>query len=735
MFYTCTVFDRPAWENDHSKMDNLIRVGIDIGGTFTDFVIFHPQTSQIETFKLLSTPNNPANAVLRGLNEIIRRSGELASEPTAHLFSLYVVHGSTVATNALLERKGAVTALVATRGFRDILEIGRQNRPVLYDLSVSPPTPLVPASLRFEVDERVGSEAQVIKPLDPFEVENLVTALRSTQAESIAVCLLFSFLHPDHEQQIGKRLREAGWPVSLSSEILPEFREFERASTTTVNAYVTPILNRYLSSLEDVLLEENAGDLPHISLQVMQSNGGQIGISEARHNGVRCILSGPAGGIVGALRVAEPALLSPSDRQRPVLKDREPIRIITFDMGGTSTDVSLVDGKPQITTESIIGGCPIRVPVLDIHTIGAGGGSIASVDAGGALRVGPQSAGANPGPACYELCPPEESQPTVTDANLVLGRMIPEAFLGGKMHLSPERALSVLSRLGERLGLDAVYAALGVIDVVNAHMERALRLISVERGYDPSGGDGQSPFTLLSFGGAGGLHAADLARRLLIPRLLIPPMASTLSAYGMLAADVVKDYTQTVMLPGVVKNKEIASALAPIIRRGCQEVEREGIPPDRLVIEPSLDMRYAGQSYELSVPWPVDAYDTYSYKDAFHAIHRRVYGYDRLDASMEITNLRVRTTGKIAPPPIPAYPFEGENPASAYLETRPVFLREQTDGEAQWRPIPFYRFEDLRPGNKIFGPAEVIREDTAILLGTGDAGELDQYLNLIVYLD
>ena len=417
-----------------------LRIGIDIGGTFTDFVIHDPAAGTIRTFKLLSTPADPAMAVLEGLRQI----QEQAASP-----DLSIIHGSTVATNALLERKGAAIALVTTRGFGDVLQIGRQNRPFLYDLFADPLPSLVPAGLRFEVDERVDHEGQVLKELDVREVDEVVKQVMYTGVKSVAVCLLFSFLHPEHEQRIAEKLRAEGSLVSCSSEILPEYREYERMSTTAVNAYVSPILEGYLGRLE---AELPAG----MRLRVMQSNGGAISLEEARRFGVRCILSGPAGGVVGCEHVARHAISGDSAAQ-----------VITFDMGGTSTDVSLIDGKPLITTEARVSGCPIGNPMLDIHTIGAGGGSIARVDAGGALRVGPESAGATPGPACYGR---GGDMPTVTDANLVTGRLQAEYFLGGQMPLEPARAQAALARLGTQLGLSPVQAALGVIQVANAHM-------------------------------------------------------------------------------------------------------------------------------------------------------------------------------------------------------------------------------------------------------------------------
>ncbi|MEW6093730.1 MAG: hydantoinase/oxoprolinase family protein, partial [Chloroflexota bacterium] len=642
-----------------------LRIGIDIGGTFTDFVVYDPASGQLRTFKLLSTPHDPAEVVLMGLARIFEQHGAPLTTPGSQLAT--VIHGSTVATNALLERKGAATALVTTRGFRDVLQIGRQNRPALYDFFADPPTPLVPSELRFEVDERVDHEGNILQALEDAEVEELIEKLKTKNIKSIAVCLLFSFLRPEHEQRIGEELRNAGFLVSLSSEIIPEYREYERTSTTVVNAYVSPVMDQYLTQLENNLSPLLSGEGPGVRLRVMQSNGGSISPAQARREAVRCILSGPAGGVVGCEYVASALTSQPPLRSTPVgLPEGEGgLKVITFDMGGTSTDVSLIDSQPQITTEAVVGGCPIRAPLLDIHTIGAGGGSIARVDAGGALRVGPESAGADPGPACYGR---GGNRPTVTDANVVLGRIPPEYFLGGEMPLDFSHAYDALERLGKELNLSAEQAALGVVAVVNAHMERALRVISVERGHDPR------TFTLLSFGGAGGLHAADLARGLGIPRVLVPPLASTLSAFGMLAADVVKDYTLTVMLPGNTPVSELAARLEMLAERGRREVLAEGITAEKIRVERYLDMRYCGQSYELIVPFDE------AVVDKFHQMHHYQYGYANNNAAIEVVNLRVRAVGKVTPPPLVAELEEGAamnlskgpDPGAALLEKRDV---------------------------------------------------------------
>jgi N-methylhydantoinase A len=659
-----------------------LRIGIDIGGTFTDFVIYDPISQQIESFKQLSTPDNPALAVLEGLDRIF--SGRTNKHAT-------IIHGSTVATNALLEYKGARTALVSTAGFKDILQIGRQNRPALYDLTVSLPAPLVPVDLRFEVQERVLHTGEVLQSLDPEQLQTVAADIQASGAEAVAICLLFSFLHPEHEEMIAEKLRAAGYFVSVSSEILPEFREYERCSTTVVNAYVSPVLGKYLTYLEAALR-------PEMRLSVMQSNGGAIQPEEARQAGVRCILSGPAGGVVGCEYIGKST------------NSADPLRLIGFDMGGTSTDVSLIDGTRQITTEAVVSGHPIHLPMLDIHTIGAGGGSIARADAGGALRVGPESTGADPGPACYG----KGEIPTITDANVVLGRLTPELFLGGKMLLDALRSWQAVETLGKELGMQTTQVAQGIIQVANAHMERALRVISVERGWDPRA------FTLLSFGGAGGLHAADLARGLGIPKVLVPPLASTLSAYGMLVADVIKDYSQTVMLPGETPFQEISNLLMGLAQRGTADVLAEGVAEKDVHLEHSLDMRYRGQSYELNIPL------NESFLESFHQQHQATYGYAKPEGVIEIVNLRLRAIGKSTPPPLRPQPVGDPNPHKAFLDTRPVIFHQETI------PTPFYQAERLQAGNRLPGPAVVVRDDTTILLSPTDQAWVDQWGNIVI---
>jgi len=661
-----------------------MRLGIDIGGTFTDFVLFDVETGVIHTYKVLSTPQEPAAAVLKGMQSLL--VGQAAE----------IVHGSTVATNALLEKKGARTALITTSGFRDVLAIGRQVRTELYDFFADRPEPLVPQSLRLEVDERVDHRGEVLQALNQGDIPPLIARLQELEVESVAISLLFSFLNRKHEKALAKALREQGFFVSPSSEILPEFREFERTSTTVINAYVAPIVERYLEELQQKLDVQ--------SFHIMQSNGGLLRAEEARGEAVHTILSGPAGGVVGARYAAQLAGFD---------------HFIGFDMGGTSTDVSLSDGELRTTTEAQVGGYPLRIPVIDIHTVGSGGGSIAVVDPGGALRVGPQSAGADPGPVCYGL---DGDEPTVTDADLILGRLAPDFFLGGTMPLYPgvaEKAMANLARdmdLGPAEGLTAAQrAALGVIEVVNAHMERALRVISVERGYDPE------DFILVSFGGAGGIHAVELARGLGIPRVLIPSGASTLSAFGMLAADAVKDYVQTVMIPGTVTYRELDKRFSPMETQAGADLVQQGIPEGVIQIQRELDVRYIGEGYELSVPF------TPEFLLEFHRLHQSRYGHRSPHLPVEIVNLRLRAVGSVPRPQLPRRLAGNAEAGTAILDRRPVAL-----GEKRVETVPFYLGDRLRSGQVLHGPSMVLYKDTTVFLPDGCRGAVDDYGSLMV---
>jgi len=657
-------------------------IGIDIGGTFTDFVLFDEAANQISTFKILSTPSRPTQAVLQGLKCI-------PSE-----FPRAIIHGSTVATNALLERKGARTAFVTTKGFRDVLRLGRQNRRALYDWFSGGVEPLVSPDLCFELPERIDYQGQVLISLDANHIPALVDFLHTQHVQSVAISFLFSFTNPTHEQDVAQYFRRAGFFVTASHELLPEFREYERASTTVVNAYVSPVLDQYLGELEDTL----GADTFHI----MQSNGGRIQATQARQQGVRSILSGPAGGVVGAVHVAKLAGCA---------------RFITFDMGGTSTDVSLVDGEIETTSEADVGGFPIRVPMIDIHTVGAGGGSLVRVDKGGALRVGPESAGVDPGPVCYGR---GGQVPTVTDANVLLGRLPATGLLGGELPLDIEASSKAMAVLVEQLSLQPTakcseieVAALGIVQVVNAQMERAICVISVERGHDPR------DYVLVSFGGAGGGHACDLARGMGIRRVLIPSSASTLSAYGMLTAHVRVDAVQTIMRSDEPSYEALQQTFVPMIEKSRSDLKAQGVKPDDVEILTELDVRYIGQSYELTVPLST------SYRASFDAQHQQRYGYRQEGASIEIVNLRVRGIGRTTPPSPRRVPFDVSGDAShAVIGTHRLVL---SDGPIS---VPHFSRGRLRPGNEIDGPAVIIQDDTTIVLHVDDHARVDEFANL-----
>ena len=567
-----------------------MRIGIDTGGTFTDFALWDGE--RCLTHKVRSTPADPAQAILQGLGELPQAAG--AAE---------IVHGSTVATNALLERKGARTAFITTAGFEDLLVIGRQNRRELYNFLAAPPSRLAPDELSFGLPERTLYDGSIHQELDPAAAEDLARKLLDLGVESCAVCLLHSYANGAHESGFAEKLR-ACWAaagreppfLSLSHEVLPEYREYERAATTLVNAYVSPLMGRYLGRLSE--------SLGAARLRVLQSNGGSISAAAAGQGAVHTVLSGPAGGVLGAAAVARAAGFE---------------RMISFDMGGTSTDVSLYDGGFTHTTETTLGDFPIRVPMLDIHSVGAGGGSIAWLDSAGALRVGPHSAGAQPGPVCYG----EGEQITVTDANLVLGRIDAARFLGGRMRLDVDRCRQFLERFAEDLGVSALEAARAIVNVANSNMERAIRKVSVERGHDPR------EFSLLSFGGAGAQHACELAERLEIPAVIVPRHAGVLSALGMLVADCVRDYSQSILAQPAV------SAFAGLEARAAEEFSDQGFA--EVVYERHVDLRYRGQSYEITVPW--------AQRETFHDLHRRLYGYDHRGREVQQVTARVKAVG------------------------------------------------------------------------------------------
>jgi N-methylhydantoinase A len=657
-----------------------IRIAIDTGGTFTDCVWL--EDGKIRILKVFSTPDDPSRAIAEALEDIGIHG------------SLTLLHGTTVGTNTLLQRKGGHVALVTTAGFEDVIEIGRQARPKLYDFFFDRVPPLVPRQSRFGVNERTSSDADVLREPSKTELQALLKKVRSTNPEAIAISLLFSFANPKNENEVAKTLRVLNVPLSISHQILPEFREYERTSTVVINAYLQPVMQKYLENLERRALALS----DRVSLFVMQSSGGITALKAAAREPVRTVLSGPAGGVVGAAAMARRSGLE---------------RIISFDMGGTSTDVALVDREARPSSQSEIAGLPVGVPMLDIHTVGAGGGSIVRFDAAGALRVGPESAGADPGPVCYG----RGTQPTVTDANLILGRLRADRFLGGHFTPDLQRARRIVSewlrKHGSRLSLEQFAA--GIIRVVNAAMEKAIRLVSIEHGYDPR------EFALVAFGGAGGLHACELAEALAIPYVIVPALPGALSAFGILVSDVVKDYSRTVLwrtldkLPFVRLDQEFA-----LLRKQAEKDFRVENWLGKIEHRFSVDVRYRGQGYELNIPY------TRGLHDAFRREHERRYGYSYPKREIELVTLRLRATMKQSGTKINIGAKAADVGKSVPAEQAIVAIKGKKTKAA------IYAREFLIPEKKLPGPAIVTEYSATTMIPAGKQFWLDQHGNLIV---
>lgn len=667
-----------------------ITLGVDIGGTFTDFV-----WAEDGALRVLKLPTAPAQeeGFLAGLERLpmgkIRR----------------IVHGTTVATNALLEGKWAATALITTAGFRDVLEIGRQNRPSLYDLFCDRPPPLVPREWRLEVPERLDARGRVIRPLDEEAVRELAAKIKAGGIQAVAVVFLFSFLNPAHERCVEKILREEGIkaPITLSSEVLPEFREYERTSTTVMTAALRPVVEGYLSRLSGALASRGIA----APILVMQSSGGVAGTEEAARVAATLLLSGPAGGVIGARRVGLAAGLSD---------------LITLDMGGTSADVSLIrGGEITLTPEREIAGRPVRLPMVDVHTVGAGGGSIAWIDPGGGLRVGPRSAGAVPGPACYGR---GGTEPTVTDAHLFLGHIPGERPLGGLRVLSQDLAARAIEGVARALGLKPEQAAWGILEVVEATMERAIRVISVERGHDPR------EFALVAFGGAGPLHGASLARKLGIPRVLMPAQAGVLSALGLLSADLVHTFVRSLVVPLDGISPERVNGILSGFRREAEEIlEGEGVPPGARKYLPAADLRYRGQAFELTLSLPdrpLTPEDLESLAEEFHREHERRYGYSVPGEPVELVNLRLTAVGETDKPELPRHPAGG-SVEGALIERRLLYF-----GGEGWREAPVYVRGRLPAGAELRGPAVIEGDESTCLVPPDARAYVDAYGNLIL---
>jgi N-methylhydantoinase A len=630
-----------------------------------------------------------------------------------------------VGTNSLLERRGARVALITTAGFEDLLEIGRQARPRLYDLNVQREPPLAPRAMRFGVKERIAADGQVVLPVTDAEIRRLLRRVKNSGADSLALCFLFSFANPAHERRLAAALKSLGLPLSISHEILPEFREFERLSTVVINAYLAPRMGTYLRNLESRMHAEirrlavsrrgrgRAGSLPaftHGRIYVMQSNGGISTAARAGQQPVRTILSGPAGGVVASAWLAQQIGLQ---------------RAISFDMGGTSTDVCLLDGPPRTTNETSLAGLPVAVPVLDVHSVGAGGGSLARIDAGGALRVGPESAGASPGPICYAR---GGVGLTVTDANLILGRLDPEHFLGGTFRLDAQAAERGFEKFLAGPARHAGFAsapelAAGIVAVSSATMEKALRVISVERGYDPR------DFSLICYGGAGGLHAADLARALGLPAVIVPQNPGAFSALGILLSDVVRDVAQSVLLPVPAGGKSPVRALLSqidrrfdaLLRAARSALRHEGFAADRARASRRLDVCYHGQSYELSVPF------TPGFRQDFHREHAKAYGYAYPERPLEIVNLRLRLVI-----PTPKFGWRARTSGAtrqaqgALVKTKPVWF----GGKPHFTGI--YERQRLAPGAELHGPAVIVEYSATAVVPPDFTCKIDEHLNLVL---
>jgi N-methylhydantoinase A len=650
-----------------------MRIAIDTGGTFTDIVYL--QNGRLVVLKVFSTPADPGKAVLEGLRQVV-------ASP-----DVVVRHGTTVGTNAMLERKGGRVAFLTTKGFEDTIAIGRQARPKLYDWFQPSPDCLVPKKLRFGIGERVGSKGEILADIDSLELELLVDKIAAAAVDAVAVSLLFSLANSTNEALVSAACERLGVPLSVSHRILPEFREYERASTVVANAYVAPKVGSYISKLAACVSKNYTMG----RLEVMQSSGGIISARLAAAEPVRTVLSGPAGGVIGAYKLAQLAGFD---------------RIIGFDMGGTSTDVCLVDaaaGGPRISNESTITGIPIAIPMLDIHTAGAGGGSIARFDSGGLLRVGPESAGSCPGPICFG----RGTLPTVTDANLALGRLDTERFLGGSVRLDRDRMIQYMDQSKGSIPTVEGFAA-GILQLVETSMEKAIRVISVERGYDPR------DFTLVAFGGGGPLHACSLAHALRVPRVLVPTLPGALSAVGILLADTMREYSRTVML-AIDANPE--EAFSELEAQGFAEFATEGLDGQSFR---SVDLRYAGQGYELNISYGPEM------AASFHAMHKRRYGFANETRPLEIVNIRVRLVAAAEGFEPPRQRIQEGDGAQALVGSRPVYF----NGEALETRL--YERDSLRAGDTFAGPAIISEYSSATILPPGDVLRVDILGNLVI---
>ena len=688
-----------------------LRVASDVGGTFTDNLAYDSVTRTVTVAKVPTTPHNRAIGTVEGLKRALALQGRSGAEVD------YVGHGMTTATNAVIQRQGGRTAFVTNEGFRDLLSIGRQDRPSLYDLTKVRPEPLAARADSYAVAGRIGPDGREVTPLDEPGLAAIADEIRRTDVRAVAICFLHAYANPEHERR-AKAILSAALPavvVCCSTEILSEFREYERASTAVLNAYLMPVMDRYLGSLVALLSDPETGlglgaDRP---VMVMEASGGLMTVDTARAKPVHTVLSGPAGGVVASAHVA--ALSGIRD-------------IVTMDMGGTSTDISLIlDATPQVTRQASLARIPVRIPVIDINAIGAGGGSIAWIDDGGALRVGPVSAEAIPGPACYRR---GGTRPTVTDANLVLGRFGEDTRLGGDLTLDRDAAhRAIEAEVAKPLGLSVVEAAAGIVRVANANMVRGIRVVSVERGHDPR------RLTLVPFGGAGPMHGAAVARELAIPRILVPPTPGILCALGMLVSDLRHDLIETHL--GAYADFGFArgqAVLAPMAAEARRLLDEDGVPEPRRRVTARVDMRYIGQSYELAVPLdPIDAATWSSLPGRFHEIHRQRFGHADPQAPVEIVSFGMTAIGLIDTPQLPR-PAKGRRkpPEAARLGSRKVYFESLAGAAAGWLDCPVWQREALLAGNVIQGPAVLEEISATTVLYPADVARVDAHGSLIV---
>lgn len=673
----------------------MVRIGIDVGGTFTDFVMADANTGSLSYFKVPSSPSDPSVAIAQGTREMLERFSVSPADVQ------YFGHGTTVATNMVIERRGVLTGLITTRGFRDVLAIGRQTRPSLYDYSVQKPAPLVARRHRLEVDERLDARGEVIRPLDEAALESLIREMVASGIQAIAIAFLHSYRNPVHEEQARRVVERVapGLHVSISHEVLPEFREFERTSTTVLNAYVAPRMQNYLDQLRARL----TGVGVKVEPLTFHSNGGLMPMETVERFPVLTCLSGPAAGVVGSAVIGAKAGLS---------------EIITFDVGGTSTDVSLITGgRPSFTSDRLVAGYPVKMPMIDIHVVGAGGGSIARLDDVGALKVGPDSAGAVPGPVAFER---GGTEPTLTDANIVLGRLNPSKLLDGRMSVNRAQAVAVIEeKIARPLGLSVEEAAHGILRIATASMSRAIRAVSTEHGHDPA------DFVLFAFGGAGPLHAAEVARECGIGSVLVPPEPGTLCARGILLADVSRDFVRTQLAPLSDDSwRNVAELMNEMLREGEVWLARERIPQAQRRFHLNIDARYGGQTHDIRVEVnAVEPADQARFVEAFHQAHQAQYGHDNPGRQIEIVTCRVQAVGLVAKDlaRIPA-----ATSSAPKWDERQIYFG---DGHG-WRATRVYRRDSLPVDIELPGPVVIEEMSSTTVVLPDQQAVIDRFGNI-----